>query len=236
MSSAEPGSSIPLPSINQRVLLAIPTGAFEGSYVTKVLDIKDGGYEVYAPSFRGAILPIPPGEALQVHYSREDAHFEYMCKILERFPGPIPTVLISAPDASLQQVQRRSFFRLGANVPIQIDPVSPLPGTPPPGPPSRGVSVNLSGGGLLMESPELYPEGAILDLGVEIPDGEPPAVVRAEVIRDAGRASPGARATWFLAVEFLTIEEGVKDRVTRYIYLLQRAVQDRPVDPEEEGA
>jgi c-di-GMP-binding flagellar brake protein YcgR len=136
----------------------------------------------------------------------------------------------------LKRVQRRSFFRLGANVPIQIDPVSPLPGTPPPGPPSRGVSVNLSGGGLLMESPELYPEGAILDLALEIPDGEAPAPVRVEVIRDAGRASPGARATWFLATEYLTIHEESKDRITRYIYLLQRAVQDRPIDPEEEGA
>ena len=79
-----------------------------------------------------------------------------------------------------------------------------------------------------MESSELYPEGSILDLVLELPDGEAFAPLRAEVIRDAGRASPGARATWFLAVEFLEVEDEVKERITRYIYLLQRAVQDRP--------
>jgi c-di-GMP-binding flagellar brake protein YcgR len=218
------------------VLLAIPTGAFEGSYVTKILDRTARGYKVYAPSFRGTILPIPPGEKLRVHFSSADSHWEYDCRILERFPGPIPTILISTPDTSLERVQRRSFFRLGANIPVGIDPVSPLPGTPPPGPPGSGTSVNLSGGGLLLESPELYPEGALLDLALEIPDEEPPAVVRAEVIRDAGRASPGARSTWFLAVEFLTLEEPVQERITRYIYLLQRAVREQPPDPESDDS
>jgi c-di-GMP-binding flagellar brake protein YcgR len=224
------GDSVPRPSLNQRILVSIPTGPFEGSYVTKILEQRSEGFKVYAPSFRGTILPIPPGDVLEVHFSRDGAHYEYECRILERFPGPIPTILISAPDRSIRRVQRRSFFRLGANVPLDIDPVSPLPGTPPPGPPSRGVTVNLSGGGLLMESAELYPEGSLLDLDLELPDGEPAAGVRGEVIRDAGRASPGARATWFLAIEFLEVEEAVKERITRYIYLLQRAVQDRP-DP-----
>jgi c-di-GMP-binding flagellar brake protein YcgR len=227
---AEPGGGFPAPSVHQRILLSIPTGAFEGTYITKILETRDGGFVVYAPSFRGTILPIPPGETLHLHFSRDEAHYEYECRILERFPGPIPTVLLSGTDATLQRVQRRSFFRLGANVPVTMDPVSPLPGTPPPGPPSQGVSVNLSGGGLLLESPELYPEGALLDLHLGIPDGAPAARVRAEVIRDAGRATPGARGTWFLAVEFLELPRSVEERVTRYIYLLQRAV--RGEDPE----
>jgi c-di-GMP-binding flagellar brake protein YcgR len=214
----------PCPAVNQRVLLSIPSGAFEGSYVTKVLESRSGDFKVYAPSFRGTILPIPPGEVLRLHFSRDDSHYEYDCRILERFPGPIPTILVSGPDATIRRVQRRTFFRLGANVPITIDPVSPLPGTPPPGPPSQGVTVNLSGGGMLLESPELYPEGALLDLTVGIPDGSPAPRIRAEVVRDAGRASPGARATWFLAVEFLNVGEAAQERITRYIYLLQRAV------------
>lgn len=227
------GTGDPRPTLNQRVLLSIATGAFEGSYVTKILETRTSGFKVYAPSFRGTILPIPPGDALQLHFSQNDAHYEYECRIVERLPGPIPTIVVSGPDATLRRVQRRSFFRLGANIPVAIRPVSPIPGTPPPGPPSTGVTVNLSGGGLLLESPELYPEGAILELGLEIPDGDPAAVVRTEVIRDAGRATPGARATWFLAIEFLTVEAETQERITRYIYLLQRAVREEK-DPGEE--
>ncbi|MEZ5065270.1 MAG: PilZ domain-containing protein [bacterium] len=229
-----PGDGVPSPVVNQRILLAIPTGAFEGSYVTKVLDRTSTGYKVYAPSFRGTILPIPPGDILRVHFSSNDTHWEYDTRILERYPGPIPTILISGPDASLERVQRRSFFRLGANVPIGIDPRSPLPQTPPPGPPCEGTSVNLSGGGLLLESPELYPEGALLDLSIALPDDEPPVIVRSEVVRDAGRASPGARATWFLAVEFLELPEVAQERITRYIYLLQRAVREAPPESESD--
>lgn len=233
VSDVERGGGYPRPSINQRLVLSIPAGAFEGSYVTKLLETRDGDLKVYAPSFRGTILPIPPGETLSLHFSLDNAHYEYECRILERFPGPIPTILVSGPDASLRRVQRRSFFRLGANLPVAIEPVAPLPGTPPPGPPSEGVTVNLSGGGLLLESPELYPEAAMLDLVLAIPDGEGPARLRTEVVRDAGRATPGARGSWFLAVEFLQVDEAVQERITRYIYLLQRAVREE-ADPEDD--
>lgn len=228
MTRPDAGGTDPRPTLNQRILLSIPSGAFEGSYLTKVLETHNADYKVYAPSFRGTILPIPPGEKLSVHFSGDNAHYEYECRILERYPGPIPTILISGPDGSVRRVQRRSFFRLGANIPVAIEPLAPLPGTPPPGPPCQGVSVNLSGGGLLLESTELYPEGALLELSLEIPDGRPAARTRAEVVRDGGRATPGARATWFLGVEFLDIAEELQERITRYIYLLQRAIQEDP--------
>lgn len=87
---------------------------------------------------------------------------------------------------------------------------------------------------MLLESPELYPDGSLLDLSLEIPDGREPAAVRAEVLRDAGRATPGARGTWFLALEFLTVPEDVQERITRYIYWLQRSIREDLGDPEEE--
>jgi c-di-GMP-binding flagellar brake protein YcgR len=225
----------PSPVLNQRVLLFIPRGPFEGSYITKILERRRDGFRVYAPSFRATILPIPPGEILEVHFSKDGAHYEYHCRILERFPGTIPTILISTPEGEIKRVQRRSFFRIGASFPVAIDPSSPIPGTPPPGPPGRGLSVNLSGGGMLVESPELYPDGAILDILLEIPDGRLPAAVRAEVLRDAGRATPGARGTWFLALEFLFASDGVQERITRYIYRLQRSVRENPTSPAEDA-
>jgi len=218
----------PLPALNQRIILFILRGPFEGSYITKILERRKDGFRVYAPSFRATILPIPPGETLDVHFSSNGAHFEYRCRILERYPGTIPTILISVPEGEIRRVQRRSFFRIGAAFPVAIEPTSAIPGSPPPGPPGRGLSVNLSGGGMLVESPELYPDGALLDVLLEIPDGRVPALVRAEVLRDAGRATPGARGTWFLALEFLSSADGVQERITRYIYKLQRSVRNHP--------
>lgn len=232
-SSREDGAGV-LPSVNQRVLLFIPRGAFEGSYITKILERRPTGFRVYAPSFRASILPIPPGEILEVHYAADGVHFEYNCRIVERFPGTIPTILLSDPEGPVRRVQRRSFFRLGATFPVGIEPQAAIPGTPIPGPAGRGVSVNLSGGGMLLESPELYPDGSVLDLRLEIPDGRVPAVIRSEVLRDAGRATPGARGTWFLAIEFLSVPEDVQERITRYIYWLQRSVREDLGDPEAE--
>lgn len=217
----------PLPAIHQRILLEIPTGAFEGSYVTKILERHDDGFRVYAPSFRAAILPIPVKEKLRVHFTLGEAHYEYECEVVERYPGAIPTILISWPLALVERVQRRTFYRLGVTIHVDIEPVSPLPGTPPPGPPSRAVSVNLSGGGMLIRSPELYPNGSVLDLHLEIPDGKLPATVRAEVLRDAGRASSGGPASWFLGLEFLKADDGVQERITRFIYLVQREIREQ---------
>lgn len=218
--------SVALPAVNQRVLLFISRGLFEGSYITKILERRRDGFRVYAPSYRATILPIPPGEALEVHFAAGNAHFEYVCRILERFPGTIPTILLSLPEGEVRRVQRRSYFRLGAAIRVGIEPVAPIPGSPAPGPPGNGTSVNLSGGGMLLESPELYPDGTIMDMQLEIPDGRAAATVRAEVLRDAGRATPGARGTWFLATEFLTVSDETRERITRYIYWLQRSVRE----------
>jgi c-di-GMP-binding flagellar brake protein YcgR len=233
MPSGDEGST-PLPAVNQRVLLFIPSGAFEGSYITKILERRRDGFRVYAPSYRATILPIPPGDTLEVHFSAGNAHFEYSCKIVERFPGTIPTILLSLPESEVRRVQRRSYFRLGATLAVGIEPISPLPGVAPPGPPGRGTSVNLSGGGMLLESPELYPDGSLLDLNVEIPDGRPSVSLRAEVLRDAGRATPGARGTWFLALEFLSGTDETRERITRYIYWLQRSVREGIDEAEED--
>jgi c-di-GMP-binding flagellar brake protein YcgR len=232
--TSEDDGALPLPSVNQRVLLFISRGPFEGSYITKILERRREGFRVYAPSYRATILPIPPGEVLEVHFAAQGAHFEYECRILERFPGTIPTILLSLPEGQVRRVQRRSYFRLGAAIPVAIDPRSPIPGAPPSGPPGRGTSVNLSGGGMLLESPELYPDGAILDMSLEIPDGRIAAQVRGEVLRDAGRATPGARGTWFLATEFLTVSDETRERITRYIYWLQRSVREGIDEAEED--
>lgn len=148
--------------------------------------------------------------------------------------GGVSAVMQSPPWRAARRSRGRFvarhlfFFRLGANVPIGLEPLAPLPGVRPAGPPCRGVTVNLSGGGLLLESPELYPEGSMLRISLELPDSAPPAEARVEVIRDAGRASPGVRATWFLATEFLDLPDEARDRITRYIYLLQRAIREKP--------
>jgi c-di-GMP-binding flagellar brake protein YcgR len=80
---------------------------------------------------------------------------------------------------------------------------------------------------MLIESPELYPNGSVLDLHLEIPDGKLPATVRAEVLRDAGRASSGGPASWFLGLEFLDVPEDAQERITRFIYLLQREIREQ---------
>ncbi len=54
------------------------------------------------------------------------------------------------------------------------------------------------------------------------------------MLRDGGQASPGGRATWFLGVEFLRIDEESQDRLTRYIYMLRRAIPENTADAEEE--
>ncbi|MDP6801910.1 MAG: PilZ domain-containing protein [Gemmatimonadota bacterium] len=235
MTHAQPDDSGPVPKALQRIALLIETGPFEGHYVTKVLKCVEGGFRAYAPSFRASVLPIPVGHPLRVHFTHEGEHYDYPARIEERYPGPIPMILVSPPKGRVQAVQRREYHRMAAGIAVHVEPHAPLPSSPVPGPPCEATTVNLSLGGVLLESPELYPEGALLDLTLALPDDRPPLTLRTEVLRDSGRSARGPHGGWFLATEFTRLDQTTHDRIAHTVYLLQRVLRQDEPEGEAEG-
>jgi uncharacterized protein (TIGR02266 family) len=83
-------------------------------------------------------------------------------------------------------------------------------------------STNISSGGMFVRTGERFNVGAILSLSVELPDGAPPAPVRAKVVH----AKPPVRVlTPGVGLQFIQADDGFHVRLEQYIRTIARASQ-----------
>ncbi len=97
-------------------------------------------------------------------------------------------------------VQRRDFVRVDAVVPLQVN----LPGGA-----AKTTTLNVSGGGLLVQDPVGLEPGTRVELNLELAHGSAPVRATARVIREV---APGETA---LQIEGIAGED--RERLVRYV-------------------
>jgi c-di-GMP-binding flagellar brake protein YcgR len=122
------------------------------------------------------------------------------------FGGQVIPYLWDAWIEELLSVPRRR----DARVPVSIAVWSH---TAPGSEPARGLSVNISVKGMLLETTEGLDVGAKLDLTFTLPGGAPIRAVGQVVREHAGLDGGPPR----LGVEFLILRDGARDRIRVYV-------------------
>ncbi len=114
--------------------------------------------------------------------------------------GDDPEVVRLRRDGHDDVVQRRDFVRVDAVVPLQVN----LPGAA-----AKTTTLNVSGGGLLVQDPVGLEPGTRVDLNLELAHGSAPVRATARVIREV---APGETA---LQIEGIATED--RERLVRYV-------------------
>ena len=159
-------------------------------------------------------LTVPDNRVLRLEGS-EVAVESTSARGIQRFNGRL--VLSGRADVfdveiggDCERIQRREWARVGTVVPIRID----LPGEPDiPG--GETSTLNLSGGGVLINDPWRLPLGIDTRVEITIEPSQPPVRALARVVRDAGPERKGLR--------FDDIEPQDSERLMRYVRERERA-------------
>ena len=114
--------------------------------------------------------------------------------------GEDPEIVRLRRDGHDDVVQRRDFVRVDAVVPLQVS----LPGGA-----ARTTTLNVSGGGLLVQDPVGLEPGTRVDLNLDLAHGSPPVRATARVIREV---APGTTA-----LEIVGIANEDRERLVRYV-------------------
>ena len=114
--------------------------------------------------------------------------------------GEDPEIVRLRRDGHDDVVQRRDFVRVDAVVPLQVS----LPGGA-----AKTLTLNVSGGGLLVQDPVGLEPGTRIDLNLELAHGAPPVRATARVIREV---APGETA-----LEIVGIANEDRERLVRYV-------------------
>ena len=110
----------------------------------------------------------------------------------------------------IERIQRREWARVGTVVPIRVD----LPGEPDIAG-GETSTLNLSGGGVLINDPWRLPLGIDARVEIVIEASQPPVRALARVVRDAGPDRKGLR--------FDDIEPQDSERLMRFVRERERA-------------
>jgi hypothetical protein len=115
-----------------------------------------------------------------------------------------------AIGGDMERIQRREWARVGAVVAIRVEPVDE-PGVEA----GETMTLNLSGGGVLINDPWRLPLGIDARIEIAIEPAQPPVRALARVVRDAGPGRKGLR--------FDDIEPQDTERLMRYVRERERA-------------
>ena len=117
---------------------------------------------------------------------------------------------VAVESTSARGIQRREWARVGTVVPIRVEPVDE-----PDVEAGETMTLNLSGGGVLINDPWRLPLGIDTRVEITIEPSQPPVRALARVVRDAGPERRGLR--------FDDIEPQDSERLMRYVRERERA-------------
>ena len=156
----------------------------------------------------------------------EDIDTEKECMVTLDIGGPTVTLKTSIENIvsnrklelinieSVNHAQKREYFRIDANVPVDAHNL-----------PSQetfiyeGESINISGSGVLITLPERVPVDKKLKLRINIPE---PEAMSIECIAQVVRCDEGKDNDFIIALHFYTIEEEDQDAIIAFCMAQQR--------------
>lgn len=203
--------------VNQLVEVIVLSHQEQGSYRTRVEGIIRDGIHIGIPIVNGYLLPVYPGDEVQVSYQVKKEYnqlltYSFTSRIRGRERSPVPVMVIDLPD-KVHKAQRRNFLRIPVNLLCHWS----LPEEEADHP---ATIVDLSGGGCLLKTNYPVEEDLIIKLKFTLPE-RPELLLNSKVIRIVAHEDK-TPVNYYYGVEFIQIRENHRDMIVKYLFDIQR--------------
>lgn len=199
---------------------------------------EDGLLILSAPTYRGMMVPLLPGELLHVLYYRQSGMFSFIARLVRRFQEQELDLIELDLKSPISKYQRRDFVRLSTVLPVTlrliaaperlvdrtVDEVLRLiydqryVGIPRPLLEGEEVykcyTLDLSGGGAQFSTNESFENGSLMECTFHTGSGD--LTVDGQIVRvDVNRnESPQYR----MGVHFVNIDERIRRKIIKFIF------------------
>ena len=235
--------------LNTRVILKRQLKEGIEVFQSRIEDISEQYVALAMPTRGGEIVPLQVGEKIEVNFTRDDGLYVFQGPILSRKRDPVPMVLINNPR-QIKREQRRQYVRVETCIPIWLrrltgseyldlyaedDPELKLKLTPPDElqlkteendqVTHQGIVHNISGGGMLLVSPEKFSLGELLKLRFSLVEEQERIELITRVVRSYELSMEDTSYPFSLGLEFLKVDPKGRHRIIRYTF--QRQIELR---------
>jgi c-di-GMP-binding flagellar brake protein YcgR len=202
-----------------RVVNLSPTPEGETWFVSRISHVLEGGFSIETPSDLNAALH--PGEDVRLRVPTPDGLFMLTCSIREIRAGEEGRIVLENPK-EVVHMERRAFQRLPIRMETQYAEIRDGGGALAF---SHSTALDISGGGLCLETHRSCPQETLLRVKFLIPLGEmeEELILTGRIVRSVPIA--GARRSQ-AGLEFIDITPRQQQSLVQYI--LDRTKESRP--------
>lgn len=207
--------------VNQPVEIELPETS-KISYRSRVEGIFSNNITLAAPLKQGQIVSLSPGTTVKVSYSDQIAIYSFESQVISQNSLTLPTVTLGEPY-DFKRTQRRNFVRVESHLSIvanQLDEAfEPVAET------FSGITIDLSGGGLMFVCNTVLKYADILDVTIYLSENESVKAL-SKVVRFVENPQK-AKQKYSVGLEFTVIEESERDKIIKFIFNKQRALRKK---------
>lgn len=201
--------------VNLRIEILIDNGYSIDRYPSRIEEVRAKTLLTAIPMRAGVVLPIHSGEVLNIHFIYKDEVYSFETLVLGRRLIPIPVLELSRPS-EIKKIQRRRYVRLRVNFDVDFRLVNSIePGY------DKGMTVDISGGGLQFTTKKELSVDDIIELRVSLP-GRYPLETLARVVR-VEKSNPKT-TNYSIGAEFENLRESQRDLVIAFVFEKQREI------------
>lgn len=212
------GSFDPI-KINQPIELELPNDALK-QYRSRAKSLSEERMVVIVPVKGSSRVAMDHGQKVKVIYTDSSAVYVFFTTVVSLDNDDAETVTLGKPY-DMRKIQRRNFVRLDTRVKVlfcRLDNRFERKGSP-----GEGVSVDISGGGMMFMCDEVLSSGDVLDAEVFLGQSEKVRAI-GRVVRFTENP-PKTKMKYSVGFEFTVIEESERDKIIRFIFNQQRELR-----------
>ncbi|MDI3537982.1 MAG: hypothetical protein PWP12_14 [Bacillota bacterium] len=205
--------------LNQKVEIEKTRDDRREIYSSYIVAIDEDTISLAAPLSGGYLVSFGIGETVRVYAGM----IAFSSEVVARKFFPDPLLIVKRPEV-FEKVQRRSFVRLEANLPVVVRVLEEVDGVPEKIPEEvKTTTLDISGGGALLVFPCRLRLETPLELTISLPDEK--ISCEAKVRRVIEGKVP--QRTVYLGVEFTAISPRDQDKIVKFIFERQRELRQR---------
>lgn len=184
----------------------------ENWFASKVLEVGNASFFIVPPKKNQSVFALQSGSTVRVSVPSTEGLFLFTCGVLMEEKEPVGRVELEFPK-EVVHLERRAFPRLPIRMDAQYAEIRDGSGNIPF---SRSTALDISGGGILLETTRVCPQETLLRLKFQIPLGEmeEELIVTGRIVRSV--PGEGARRSQ-VGVEFIDITPHQQESLVQFI-------------------
>lgn len=208
--------------VGDYVEIEVWEGYYRGEYPSRIVRIFNDNLELVAPRLAGTLIPLKNDTFIVINVCQNESRYVFDSQVIASDEIGEGHITVTVPP-NVEQKLRRSDVRLSIRVPVEMlyfyrngFPVA-----------SYTVhSIDLSAGGIRIETPEELALHSKLKLGINLPDNNEELITtHADVVRTGTIKSKYTDLittnTYWASLKFLNMSDNKKKKILKFIYKQQ---------------